>query len=87
MKKVLLYSGGLDSFCLAQIAKPDVLIYIDLESRYTKAELKHLSVPKDCEDTPLVHETLSLGRFEREQDLIIPARNAFMVLLAAQYGR
>lgn len=78
MKKVLLYSGGMDSWLIDKIWKPDIKLYININGEYSKEELKRL--PKD-----VIIEELDLGRFERE-DKIIPMRNLFFVTLASLYG-
>ena len=78
MKKVLLYSGGMDSWLIDKIWKPDIKLYIDMNTRYSKEEIKKL--PKD-----VIIEKLDLGKFERE-DSIIPLRNLFLVMLASNYG-
>ena len=78
MKKVLLYSGGMDSWLIDKIWKPDVKLYIDINGEYSKEEIKRL--PND-----VIVEKLDLGRFERE-DKIIPMRNLFFVTLASLYG-
>lgn len=84
MRKVLLYSGGMDSYCLAKVENPDVLLHVGMGSQYAQAEGSHLTVPSGCVGK-LIREYLPLGQFER-QDYVIPARNAFLVLMAAQYG-
>lgn len=40
MKKVLLYSGGMDSYLISKLWKPDVKLYVDLNSKYAKQEIK-----------------------------------------------
>lgn len=78
MKKVLLYSGGMDSWLIDKIWKPDVKLYIDMNTRYSKEEIERL--PDD-----VIIEKLDLGKWERE-DAIIPLRNLYLVMIAAQYG-
>ena len=78
MKKVLLYSGGMDSWLIDKIWKPDIKLYIDIKGQYSKEEISRL--PKD-----VIIETLPLGKYERE-DKIIPMRNLFFVTLASLYG-
>lgn len=78
MKKVLLYSGGMDSYLISKLWKPDVKLYVDLKSRYSKQEINNL--PKDVEVVEL-----DLGRWERE-DAIIPLRNLYLVMVATNYG-
>lgn len=81
---VLLYSGGVDSYCLAHIYQPDRLLYVDMGTAYGKVEIEHLVAPPGMSDR-LVHTSLDLGVMERA-NRIIPARNAYLVLLAAGYG-
>lgn len=78
MKKVLLYSGGMDSWLIDKIWKPDIKLYIDINGRYSQEEIKRL--PED-----VIIEKLDLGKFERE-DKIIPMRNLFFITLASLYG-
>lgn len=78
MKKVLLYSGGMDSWLIDKIWKPDVKLYIDMKTRYSEEEIKRL--PND-----VIIEQLDLGKWERT-DAIIPLRNLYLVMLATNYG-
>lgn len=77
-KKVLLYSGGMDSWLISKIWKPDVKLYVDINGRYNKQEMSHL--PDD-----VIVEHLDLSKFERD-DKIIPLRNLYLVMLATNYG-
>ena len=74
MKKVLLYSGGLDSYLISHIWNPDVRLYIDIKGTYNEVEKAHLS-------SNVIIETLDLSKFERE-DKIIPLRNLFFTMIA-----
>lgn len=76
--KVLLYSGGLDSWLIDKIWKPDVKLYVDMNTRYSKQEINKL--PED-----VIIEKLDLGKWERP-DAIIPLRNLYLVMIALQYG-
>lgn len=78
MAKVLLYSGGMDSWLIARLWRPDIKLYIDTGTPYAAEEISRL--PPD-----VVVERLDLARFERE-DKIIPLRNLYFVILAANYG-
>lgn len=78
MKKVLLYSGGMDSYLISKLWKPNVKLYVDLNSKYSKKEIEHL--PQDVEVV-----SLNLGRWERP-DAIIPLRNLYLVMVATNYG-
>lgn len=77
-KKVLLYSGGMDSWLIDKIWKPDVKLYVDMGTKYSQEEIKRL--PAD-----VVVEKLDLSKWERE-DKIIPLRNMFLIGIATNYG-
>lgn len=77
--KVLLYSGGMDSYALRHIWKPDVTLYVDLHTEYSGREIARLDKDVVVVDLP------TLKQFERS-DKIIPLRNLFLVCIAAQYG-
>lgn len=77
-KTVLLYSGGMDSWLISEIVKPDVKLYVNVKSRYAKAELEKL--PED-----VIVVDLDLSQWERE-DAIIPLRNLYFVMVASNYG-
>lgn len=78
MKKVLLYSGGMDSWLINKIWNPDVLLYVDMCTKYSKAEIERL--PKD-----VIIERLDLSKWERP-DAIIPLRNLYLIMIATNYG-
>ena len=73
MKKILLYSGGSDSWLISKIWNPDVKVYIDMETRYSKDELKKL-------DSDVKIIKFPLGKYERE-DAIIPLRNLYLPMV------
>lgn len=77
-KKVLLYSGGLDSWLIDKLWKPDVKLYIDMSTEYSKQEIQNL--PED-----VIIEKLDLGNWERK-DAIIPLRNLYLIMYASNYG-
>ena len=70
MNKILLYSGGMDSWLMNKLWKPDVKLYINLNGRYNKQEIAHL--PKD-----VIIENLDLSKWERK-DRILPLRNLYL---------
>lgn len=89
-KKVLLFSGGMDSLIIEHFIKPDILLYIPSKSSYEEIETKKLYELVDGgyvdKDKLVVFEdTLNLKRFERD-DYIVPNRNAFYLLLASMIG-
>jgi 7-cyano-7-deazaguanine synthase in queuosine biosynthesis len=77
-KRVLLYSGGLDSWLIDKLWKPDIKLYIDMNTEYSKQEIQNL--PND-----VIIEKLDLGKWERK-DAIIPLRNLYLIMLATNYG-
>lgn len=77
-KKVLLYSGGLDSWLIDKLWKPDVKLYIDMNTEYSLAE--KFILPKD-----VIKEELDLGKWERK-DAIVPLRNLYLIMYATNYG-
>lgn len=78
-KEVILYSGGMDSFIMSHMYPNAFKLYVDVRSKYADKEIANL--PKDV----VVHRGLDLSMFERD-DAIIPSRNLYMVLAAANYG-
>lgn len=77
-KKVLLYSGGMDSWLIDKLWKPDVRLYVDMNTQYSREEMERL--PED-----VVIEKLDLSKWERE-DKIIPLRNMYLIGIATNYG-
>lgn len=74
MKKILLYSGGMDSWLIDKLWKPDIKLYVDMDTKYSVQERNKL-------DYSVTQMHLPLGDYERP-DSIIPLRNAFLVELA-----
>lgn len=79
MRKVLLYSGGMDSWLIDQLWKPDVKLYIDIHGKYSEAERSRLPQDVKIVDFPL------LGEFELE-NAHIPMRNLYFLMIASNYG-
>lgn len=87
-KKVLLFSGGMDSLMYAHLLKPDVLLYVPSNSVYSEREgmcVIKLGVDRAIAPVTWLENTLDLRRWERD-DLIVPNRNAHLILLASNYG-
>lgn len=76
MKKVLLYSGGMDSWLINKIWKPDYKFYINMGTEYSEDEIKRLP-----EDVKVVDFTL-LNKYILPNS-IIPLRNAYLYMIAA----
>lgn len=76
MKKVQLYSGGMDSWLIDKIWKPDIKVYVDMHTRYSKEEIKRIREQRD--DVEIVD--FPLGQWERD-DKIIPLRNLYLPMV------
>lgn len=76
MKKVLLYSGGMDSWLIDKLWKPDEKIYIDLGTSYAEFEMNHLP-----SDVRVVRNVLHLTKYELG-NRIIPTRNLYFAMVA-----
>lgn len=77
MKKVLLYSGGTDSWLIDKLWKPDIKLYIDIGSAYAEQEKARLP-----EDT-VIEELKMLGKFEDPDTAYVPWRNLMFLTTAA----
>lgn len=81
MKKVLLYSGGMDSWLISKLWKPDVRLFVNVGTMSCIEEMKRL--PKDV----IVEDLSFLGKFEEKGDnYFLPLRNLFLVEVASYYG-
>ena len=76
MKKVLLYSGGMDSWLMSKLWKPDMKLYVDMKTRYSENELARIRKEPDVQVVEF-----PLGQWERE-DAIIPLRNLYLAMVA-----
>lgn len=83
MRKVLLYSGGTDSWLINKLWKPDVLLYVDLGSRYSEEEIR--KIIKDSDYT-VTYASLPIGQFEDKETAFIPQRNLYLLMMACHYG-
>jgi 7-cyano-7-deazaguanine synthase len=81
---VLLYSGGLDSYLCTVLHRPDLLLYVDMGTDYGNVEASRVRIPPGFENRFTLTQ-LDLARWEYP-NRIIPARNAHLALVAAQYG-
>lgn len=78
--KILLYSGGTDSWLIDKIWKPDKRIYIDINGMYSAAEMKML--PADVE----VIDFHFLGQIEEHDTAFVPLRNLYFLMIASNFG-
>lgn len=79
-KKVLLYSGGLDSYIISYLWKPDIKLYFDLGTEQSAMEKAVL--PSD-----VIVRKLELGCYIQNDGFnTIPLRNLLFVTLALNFG-
>ena len=83
-KKVLLFSSGMDSYIINQLEKPDVLLFIDNKSNYSQLEMKYLK-SLNYENLVFVEDFINHSSIELE-NMIIPSRNLYFVMIAANFG-
>lgn len=80
MKKVQLYSGGMDSYIISKLWKPDVMLYIDYCSKQNEMEKKHL--PQEA-----IIKKFDLNEYtENDGHHTIPLRNLIFAAIAVNYG-
>lgn len=85
-KKVLLFSGGFDSRLEEFLIKPDILLYVDMDTSYSAMELAYLkTLPQSYQDR-LIIKKLPLGEYERENKYL-PYRNLILGAIAMEYGQ
>jgi 7-cyano-7-deazaguanine synthase len=87
-QKVLLSSGGMDSFLLAHERELQgaVHVFVNIRQKYLDKEYKAAKiVAKNAGAILHTVETLNMGVYEHSTG-IIPFRNAELILCAAQYG-
>lgn len=77
--KVLLYSGGMDSWLIDKLWEPDVRLYIDIHGRYSEAEKARLPEGTTIVDMPF------LGQQEQD-DGFVPLRNLYFLMIASHFG-
>ncbi len=75
---VILFSGGLDSTALRYMYPDSLLLYVDMNTRYSEQEKTHL--PKETIIVPF-----PLGQWE-QNDFVIPMRNLYLVTIASNYA-
>lgn len=81
MGQALLYSGGLDCYCLNKLERPDTLVVVDPGTEEAAQERSLIQATVD------EYERVNmpfLAEFE-EEDKVIPFRNTFFALAGAQY--
>ena len=82
MKKVLLYSGGMDSWLIDKIWKPDIKLFFHIHTKSNEIEFERVKGIKDVEVVEM-----DLARFEQvENNYFMPLRNLHFLIYAAHYG-
>jgi 7-cyano-7-deazaguanine synthase in queuosine biosynthesis len=89
MRKVLLSSGGMDSFLLAH--EPELMgaehVFVNVGQVYAGKEARAAQYVADSVHAQIHYVTTAdLCKFEHKPTGIIPFRNAELILCAAQYG-
>ena len=78
-KRILLFSGGIDSFVAYYFLGKPKTLYFDLKNRYSEKEKK---VIKRLIPTTIIDDTLNLGDIEKK-NANIPFRNLFLAMKAS----
>lgn len=78
--KVLLYSGGTDSWLIDRLWKPDVKLYINIHGFYSDTEVSKLPEDVKVIDFPF------LGTVEELDTNFVPLRNLYFLMIASNYG-
>ena len=81
-KRVLLYSGGMDSFIISRIEEFDTLLYVDIGSKYSKIETQFI---KKYNPEVIIDKRLDLSDMELDNS-IVPLRNLFFAMIGTYYG-
>ncbi len=81
-KKVLLYSGGMDSWLIDKLWKPDIKLFFDIGTETNKVELERA---RKLDNTLIID--MPLSQFEQpNHNYYMPLRNLHFVSMAAHYG-
>ena len=80
MKKILLYSGGTDSWLIDKIWRPDIKLYVNTHGMYAKEEIEMLPSDVKIFDFPF------LGDIEEHDTAYVPMRNLYFLMIASNFG-
>lgn len=90
MQKVLLSSGGMDSYLLAmdpELAGTAKHVFVDIGQAYVDKELRSAATVADLAGAELMYmQGARFAQYEHKPTGIIPFRNAELLLCAAQHG-
>ncbi len=88
MKKIVLYSGGLDSFCLAHLVKPELLVYFNIGLPEQRIEIDHIKKMEllGVLPAPIVYDTRFHLADTKLKNEVLPFRNLYFITAAFCYG-
>ena len=79
LTKILLFSGGSDSVLISHLYNPDYLVYCNLGTQYSQAEIDKINAGPFGKDPRVkILDFSFLGKYERKSDLILPLRNLYL---------
>jgi len=82
MRKVLLYSGGMDSWLIDKLWKPDVKLFFHTGTANNEQEYQRV---KNLKDVEIIE--MPLAQFEQiDNNYYLPLRNLHFAVYAAHYG-
>lgn len=81
--KILLFSGGVDSYIAYYWLNKPQTLYFNLKNRYSKRELQ---VVKKLIPSTIIDESLNIGDREVGEKAYIPFRNLLLACLANKYS-
>lgn len=85
MTKVVLYSGGMDSYVASKLFKPDVNVHIDFNEVWSRKQKTIVTGALKPDNLELI-EGLDLARFIADDGVYLPNRNVLMITLAQLFG-
>lgn len=88
-KKVLLYSGGMDSWLIDKLWKPDLKLFIRIHTKNNELEYNKLMdlIEKGEIEGDIAIYDMDLSPFERaDQNYFLPLRNLHFATIAGHFG-
>lgn len=80
MKKVLMYSGGMDSWIIDKLWKPDIKVFVNFHTPSAEEEIKRLS-------SDVIIKDIDLKEFEvQDSHKLMPLRNLLLSIIGSYYG-
>ena len=79
-KRVLMYSGGMDSWIIDKLWKPDVKVFVNFHTKGSEEEIKRL--PSD-----VIVKDFDIKEFEvQDEHKLLPMRNLLLAIIGTYYG-